>query len=118
MTRKEIKRLDKLWSTIVRRTGRCRRCGKVGLTYAHHIFSRNHYSTRWYIENGIELCRRCHLYFAHTDGVSFTYWLMGWMGKRKIKALERKANKIISQDYDRVKKKLETFKWKIENIPL
>ena len=55
-------RADKIWSArVLERDGyRCRRCGAIRYVQAHHVRSRQHWSTRWVLENGLALCRGCH----------------------------------------------------------
>jgi 5-methylcytosine-specific restriction endonuclease McrA len=57
------KKADGLWSRIVKEkyNGRCAFCGETFAIAAHHIRSRRFSSTRWNTENGIALCRGCHL---------------------------------------------------------
>lgn len=66
---KLIKAADKLWSEKVReRDGyvcQVSGCGKSP-AFAHHIFSRRHYSTRWDIENGFTICWGHHK-MGHVD---------------------------------------------------
>jgi hypothetical protein len=57
-----IKILDSLWFAIqrIRFGGICKICGKRTSEPAHHIFGRG-LSVRWEIDNGILLCRECHI---------------------------------------------------------
>jgi len=71
-------RADKLWSELVRSQGKCAKCGKVGRTEAHHLLTRARKHLRHKLENGIELCMRCHKYgpeSAHDDPTAFSQWL-------------------------------------------
>ena len=114
MTRRQIKTLDTLWSKKVRRRGRCEKCGKVGVTHAHHIISRTHRNTRWLIENGVELDYRCHMFFAHKDPVLFTEWITQLRGKRAINRLKKIAQRVFLSSYEEVLDYIKRFKWKIE----
>ncbi len=119
MTRPEIKLLDKLFSKTVRQRGKCQRCQKAGITHAHHIISRTHRNTRWNLSNGLELCYRCHIHFAHADPILFTEWVTGLLGKKHIntlKKLSRKSPK--GQDFEMIKKILEDYEWNNSEIPL
>jgi hypothetical protein len=93
---KIIKDCDKLWSQIVRqRDGECviKDCHNES-AHAHHIFSRKNLSTRFDPKNGITLCYRHHIYFAHSDYEKFRDFLMGWMGPLEFARLKEKANRI------------------------
>jgi len=63
------KRLDALWSRLVRERDRhrCIMCGKVENLQAHHWFVRRARSmaVRWVVENGATLCYYCHLCQLH-----------------------------------------------------
>lgn len=90
---------DKEWQRAVKeRDGyACRRCGynatKRGL-HAHHIFSKGaHPATRHDVENGVTLCLRHHLYWAHTDGCEFREWVVSWMGEERYNRLMIKAKR-------------------------
>ena len=81
--RPEIKRLkkqcDDLWSEIVKlKAGYvCEKCGKGKpdvVLNSHHIITRKIYSTRWLIENGVCLCYRDHIYWAHVEFEAFREW--------------------------------------------
>lgn len=96
--KRERAKLDKAWAEAVKeRDGwTCQFCGYNATArglHAHHIFSKGgHPAVRHDVSNGITLCLRHHLYFAHRDPSAFTLWLIGRMGKRKLDALERRAN--------------------------
>jgi predicted restriction endonuclease len=78
LDRKEIiKKLDRLWAEAVKeRAGHaCERCGKTTDLQAHHIASRRYIGTRWSVDNGLCLCRACHLYFFHKDSLGAADWL-------------------------------------------
>jgi hypothetical protein len=65
-----IKRLDTLWSAIVRHQRRCDLCGNTGELSdfdAHHLRSRRNMATRFYVGNGACLCKGCHRYGVHQD---------------------------------------------------
>lgn len=72
-----IKALDKIWRDIIisRAKKKCEFCGSSKHVQAHHIVPRSFYATRWNIENGVALCRRHHLYFAHRDVIAFYDWV-------------------------------------------
>ncbi len=95
----ERARRDKEWQRAVKeRDGHaCQKCGynvyPRGL-HAHHIFSKGaHPHMRFDVEDGITLCLRHHLYWAHTDGCEFTEWLKTWMGEERYTVLLQRAKR-------------------------
>lgn len=53
--------LDKLWSQIVRSSGKCVVCGETKkILHAHHWVGRRYKHTRWMLANGVCLCHNCH----------------------------------------------------------
>jgi predicted restriction endonuclease len=94
---KLIKKLDKLFSKIVReRAGyRCLKCGTISkYTQTAHVFSRNNRSVRWDLDNGICLCYYCHIMWAHREPVEFTEWIQKKLGRKKWEYLEKKSKEI------------------------
>ena len=96
----ERARKDAEWQKAVKeRDGHaCQKCGynayPRGL-HAHHVFSKGaHPHLRHDVENGITLCLRHHLYWAHTDPCEFTEWLKEWMGEERYTALMQRAKRI------------------------
>ena len=70
--------LDIAWSLKVRYSGFCTVCGphiKHDVLHAHHIYGRAHKGTRWDIDNGVSLCYRHHIHWAHRDPRAFNDWL-------------------------------------------
>jgi hypothetical protein len=47
----------------------------TGVLQAHHICPRTIRATRWDLRNGVCLCLRHHLYYAHQDVMEFSGWL-------------------------------------------
>ena len=79
---------DKLWSLAVKDDWgcKCAICGRRGsgpdLTKglnSHHLVPRQHKATRYVLENGICLCRPCHVFDAnhspHQHPAGFLEWL-------------------------------------------
>lgn len=115
MKTKEIKKLDKLWSKIIKERDRmCQVCGVKKYLNAHHIFSRVNRSTRWDLENGILLCPSCHNFnhnhSAHKAPRAFFHWLEDKKGKEWVDKLEKKSIEVAKyQDYDIIKEYLENY---------
>ena len=72
-----LKICDDLWSGLVKKRAmnKCERCGKTWYLQSHHIIPRTCYSLRHDPENGVALCRACHLYWAHKDALAFGEWV-------------------------------------------
>ena len=92
MKRTETKKLDKIWGSLVRKTGRCEICNRKA-NQPHHIFTRNKRNTRWDVRNGIELCFYHHR-MAHDNGTEFFYILERKMGRERLDFLRALSNKI------------------------
>lgn len=88
---------DKLWATAVKRAGKCEVEGCTGSPLqAHHIIPRTCWALRFDLENGVCLCKRHHLYWAHKDAIGFTEWVKN---KRDLKYLESKRGNRQRHDY-------------------
>lgn len=75
-----IKKCDKLWSQLVILSagGKCEKFGSNKHIQAHHIVPRTNWNLRFDERNGIALCRKCHLYWAHKDSIEFYNWLANY----------------------------------------
>ncbi len=87
MKKRKIKsprrRLDGLWRKAVLAVygNRCEICGLTGKGLnAHHIISRNNYSTRWDALNGVILCPKHHTFdskfSAHRNPLRFIVFMI------------------------------------------
>ena len=104
---KSIKKIcDELWSAKVkeRAGGKCEICGKDKYIQAHHIVPRTNFALRHDIENGVALCRRHHLYFAHKDPLEFIEWAKL---KRDLDYLQMVRHRQSKNDYNAIKLYLE-----------
>ena len=101
-----LKQCDDLWSKKIKEKagGRCEKCGSDKYVGSHHIIPRTNYALRHDLENGVALCRRCHLYWAHKDAVGFTEWIKT---KRNLSYLESRRYNQTKQDYELIKLYLE-----------
>ena len=101
------KQCDKLWADAVRKKagGCCEKCGTRKYIQAHHIFPRTCFSLRYDIENGVALCRKHHLYWAHKDAIDFYNWIKT---KRNIDYLESCKMRQSKNDYQAIKLYLES----------
>ena len=76
------KKADELWSLAIRRDWNetCAVCGRRGgALHAHHLIPRQHYGTRFDMNNGICLCARCHSFCPkHSPHQNANGW-MEWL---------------------------------------
>ncbi len=79
-------------------------CEKDTYIQAHHIVPRTNFALRWDVENGVALCRRHHLYFAHKDILGFMSWVKD---KRNLKYLEFTRHRQSKNDYKLIQLFLE-----------
>lgn len=70
-----IKLADIQWAKLVKLHAgyKCEWCGAIGVD-AHHMVSRRHAATRLLPENGVCLCKGCHMRFHNKE--SLTGWAM------------------------------------------
>ena len=107
MVKKPIrKECDNLWSQKVKHLAgyKCEKCGKTKYVQAHHIVPRTNHALRYDIENGVALCRACHLYWAHKDTIDFYNWAKTI---RDFKYLESARHRQSKNDYQAIKLYLE-----------
>lgn len=111
MKKKEIKKLDKLWSEKVRDNfGKCIVCGKKEILNAHHYIGRRNRATRWYLPNGIPLCPGHHTFgikSAHQDPEWFRQECLQLYGEIWLEDIVKESNKIFKGTYDEVLRHLE-----------
>jgi hypothetical protein len=98
------KKLDDLWSKIVKSDGKCELAGVdgygpcAGPLNAHHIFGRRNFSVRWDLDNGICLCVSHHhfgRFSAEGSPTVFTNWLIQERGGEWHDDLKFKANQVV-----------------------
>jgi len=115
MKKSEIKKLDTLWSKVVKHIANytCEYCfdSSARLNSAH-IVGRTNRTLRWDTDNGMCLCYICHRdYDTHqiVDGKMFHYLLESIVigSKRMGYLLTRKQIIAKNQDYLTIKKELE-----------
>lgn len=102
--RKLIKKLDKLFSEIVRIKGHCDRCGKTSNLQCAHIFSRRIMRLRWYFDNALCLDYACHLHWAHRNPIEFYRFVEKKIGKEKLEKLEKLSVEIVQYTYEDLEK--------------
>ena len=102
--RKLIKKIDKVFSEIVRSRGSCERCGKRENLQCAHIFSRRIMRLRWYLDNALCLDYKCHIFWAHRNPIEFTRFVENKLGKEKFENLERMSIEIVHYKIDDLEK--------------
>jgi len=106
MTKREIKKLDKLIrEKALEHSNRCEKCGKRGVLHCHHIFGRRRRNTRWDKNNICVLCPTCHVFgldSAHQAPLLFVKWIKKKRGVKWYNKLMRKANQISKKTYEEV----------------
>lgn len=113
------KKLDNLWSKVVRSKGECELCGRKPpevVLHAHHIFSRRWYSTRWDIKNGVCLCTGDHLFKAHKDIQEFSDWVQDRYGLDYIDDLRRKAHETADFTKEQKKELINNLQKILDNV--
>jgi len=98
--KKLIKKMDDLFSKIIRSQGECDKCGKTKSLQCSHVVSRRHLQTRWDLDNAIPLCYRCHIHWQHKEPHEFVRWFDDKYGGKLYDELKRRANKIGKIDYE------------------
>lgn len=98
--RKLTKKMDSLFSEIVRSQGVCDKCGTTRNLQCAHVKSRKYLQTRWDFENSLCLCVKCHLYWAHKEPHEFVRWFDEKFGGNLYDELTRRAKKIKKFDYE------------------
>jgi len=111
--RQLIKKLDILFSKIVREGKGCLRCGKKTNLHCAHIFSRRYMTTRWNLDNAIPLCYACHIFWCHRNPIEFTIFVTKILGEEKLEelrklSLEKSAYTV--QDLEQLLRVLEAHK--------
>lgn len=113
------KKLDNLWSKIIRSKNVCEHCGKsppeIKLN-SHHVFRRSKRSTRWDLNNGICLCFWCHSGLAHgkhyEEQKRFHDWVEEYKGSDTLDELRRKSHnmkKLTLDDMENILTALQSY---------
>jgi len=90
-TRLSLKRkLDKKVSELIRKKGRCERCGNTNTLQVAHIFSRSYNNLRYDFDNLLCLCARCH-FWAHKNPLLFSEFVKKHLGKERYSQLIMKS---------------------------
>ena len=104
----KVKVCDELWALAVKKKGQCEVCGATHALHAHHVIPRTNYATRYMIENGVCLCYKHHIHWAHKDALAFADWFRGnrLMDSR---AIEERQHFQIKNDYTEIEENLKKY---------
>ncbi len=119
MTRRLIKILDGLWREAIKLQAgnKCEFCGAprhIKPLHAHHVIPRTNYRVRWEPLNGVALCYRCHMHWAHKDATAFTAWFKQLVGSARYRRLQ----KMRQEYYDSTIRDFSYYKGKLKNVGL
>jgi hypothetical protein len=104
------RKLDRLFSQIVRARGKCERCGRsrgIQLQTAH-IFSRRLLGLRWDLNNAFVFCAACH-FWAHANPLLFGEFVLNFRGKEEYEILKEKSSTIYKPTLSDLQTKLEVL---------
>lgn len=107
MSRKnQIKRLDALWSRLVveRDKSICQKCGEFG-DNPHHVVLKRYLAVKHLLDNGLTLCSKHHVPYAHARPALFEKWFKREFPDRWERIQELKQN--IKPDLDEAEKRLK-----------
>jgi len=102
------RKLDKLCSEIVRKRGKCERCGSRNNIQCCHIFSRTYNNTRWDIENLVALCAGCH-FWSHKNPILFGEFIIQYLGTKRYELLKEAHNLITKYTIDDLLTKIKVL---------
>lgn len=103
-----LKTCDDKWSFLVKLRAwfKCEHCWKRSFLNSHHIFTRNNYTTRFDLDNGICLCSWCHtmssIFSAHKTPLEFAEWIIAKRWQERYDNLKRKTKWLWDKKYEKV----------------
>ena len=119
LTKKSLtKKLDILCSELVRKRGKCQRCGRTQYLQAAHIFGRRYRVLRWNPLNILCLCYPCHFIFAHQNPVEFVEWVRELIGEdnyQELRKIARSNIKFSLSDMEAMYNELTRTKYETPN---
>lgn len=86
-----IKKLDDMFSKVVRGIGWCEKCHSTENLQCAHINSRRFYHTRWNQLNAVCLCAGCH-FWAHQHPRAFGKWVDEYLGEGTMDSIDKLSN--------------------------
>ena len=104
-----IKKLDKMFSEIVRRKGKCERCGKTNNLQCAHIYSRRHKNIRWDFENALCLDSGCHMFWWHLEPARAIRWAMTFKNFDYLDKMVAETKPMKMEDLFKIEEKLNNL---------
>ena len=101
-------KLDALAREVVRKRGKCERCGNKDTLQVAHIYTRTYKETRWDTLNLLLLCASCH-FWAHRQPIEFTEFVKKYFGEERYEELRRRARKTrqwFPDEYEKLEQEL------------
>jgi 5-methylcytosine-specific restriction endonuclease McrA len=80
-------KLDTAFSLLIRKKGKCERCGKRENLQCSHVYGRANLAVRWDLENATCLCAGCHNYWWHLHPAEALDWLRTVRTPEQLEAL-------------------------------
>lgn len=89
------RKLERDWWTAVDQRANyvCEKCGTNTNLEHHHVFGKRYKSIRFDVDNGVLLCIRHHVPWAHTQVVAFQEWIIERRGIAWWNRLVEKKNR-------------------------
>jgi len=93
-----VKICDRLFAELVKKRAnyQCERCMSFKVPQCSHIIPRTVFSLRFDTQNGVCLCKRCHLYWWHKNPMAAMEWIKTI---RDIDYLESRRHSQSKNDY-------------------
>lgn len=116
--KKLIKKLDAVFSKIIRIPGKCLRCGfgpPDRSLQASHIWTRHNMSVRWDLENAKPLCGGCHIWW-HAHPAEAWEWLATKRTAEELTQLRLRAQSIKQWTDDELKALLADLTAKLSTL--
>lgn len=114
-----IKKLDIVFSKVIRSTDKCLYCGKTSAQaqlHCSHVYSRKNLSVRWDTTNAKTLCSYHHRRFWHEQPAEAWAWLTGVWGEEHMAELKLRANAVRIWQIPELKQLLEDLTTRLSNL--
>ena len=92
---------DQLFSELIRKAGKCFKCGSTFHLQTAHIFTRGYYTIRWNPRNAKCLCAKCHMYFTYHP-IEWENFIKYHIGEEEYNDLRRMALAYEKIDYQAI----------------
>ena len=109
------KKLDVLFSKVVRNIGECERCGKKTNLQCCHINSRRFLHTRWDQLNALCLCAGCH-FWSHQHPRAFGMFVNKYYGEGTMDQIDKLSNSIEPISLEQMMNIYQDLKVQLDNF--